>query len=266
MPDKKFLEEYPLYKKYEMDVSPTIGKIPKPKIHMFCEFCDSEQTFIMSNDYWDTVGKTYFPSRGLCVLAKYMCVGCETFQRYFLIKISIDLGYIMKVGQYLPWDISIDKNTEKTLKDHAAIFKKGLTCESQGYGIGAYAYYRRIVELIIDELLDSISDLMAGEDKIKYQKALDATKKVNNAQQKIELVKDILPPILRPNGMNPLSVLHDDLSCGLHQENDDECLRLAKEVREVLIFLIDQTIRSKESSKTFTDGMKKLLEKKSKRI
>ena len=264
MPDKKFLEEYPLYKKYEMDVSPTIGKIPKPKINMFCEVCDSEQTFIMNNDYWDDMNRLNIPVDNLCDLTRYLCVGCDTFHRYFLIKISRNLDSIMKVGQYPPRDISMDKNTEKSLKDHAAIFKKGLICESQGYGIGAYAYYRRIVELIIDELLDSISDLIVDEDKTKYQKALDDTKSVNNAQQKIELVKDLLPPILRPNGMNPLSVLHNNLSCGLHKENDEECLRLAEEVRGVLIFLINQTIRSKESSKTFTDGMKKLLDKKAK--
>lgn len=64
------------------------------------------------------------------------------------------------------------------LGEREETFKKGLTCESQGYGIGAYAYYRRIVEEVIDELLDGIADLMSGEDKEKYMEALEEKKKI----------------------------------------------------------------------------------------
>ena len=49
---------------------------------------------------------------------------------------------------------------------------KGLVSESQGYGIGAFAYYRRIVEEIIDEMLKQIGDLISGVDKERYAAAL----------------------------------------------------------------------------------------------
>ncbi|MFZ0548883.1 MAG: hypothetical protein WAM60_25760, partial [Candidatus Promineifilaceae bacterium] len=55
----------------------------------------------------------------------------------------------------------------------------------------------------------------------QYQFALAETKKTTITQDKINLVKDLLPAILRPDGMNPLSILHSSLSKGLHAESDE---------------------------------------------
>jgi hypothetical protein len=157
----------------------------------------------------------------------------------------------------------MDKNLEMTLGRHAKTFRKGLVCESQGYGIGAFAYFRRITEEIIDELLDSITDLIEIENKEKYLSALAATKKTKVTQEKIDLVKDMLPNILRPNGLNPLGVLHSELSEGIHANTDEACLENANHIKSILTFLINQIIVSRDASKQFTSGMKALLDKKS---
>jgi hypothetical protein len=139
---------------------------------------------------------------------------------------------------------------------------QGLACESHGYGIGANAYYRRIVEEIIDELLESITELIDPHEKSKYLEAIEETKKTIVAQEKIALVKDLPPAILRPEGMNPLSILHSSLSEGLHERTDEECLEAAKHIREILIFLVNQIALHRESSRRFTASMRKLLERK----
>ena len=169
----------------------------------------------------------------------------------------------MKIGQYPAWEIAGEPNLEKLLGVNAGYYKKGLICESQGYGIGAYAYYRRIVEKIIDELLDEIAELLSEDEKEKYNLALKKTKQTTVAQEKIVLVKDLLPAILRPNGMNPLSTLHATLSEGLHAESDEVCMEYAESCREILVFLVNQVAASKETSRTFSDRMRKLLDKKS---
>jgi len=71
----------------------------------------------------------------------------------------------------------------------------------------------------------------------------------------------LLPPILRPNGMNPLSTLHRILSEGLHQETDERCIELAMTIREVLVFLVNQVTATKASSSRFTESMRKLLDR-----
>jgi hypothetical protein len=196
----------------------------------------------------------------------YVCAGCHEFRRVFLIKISEKLDYFIKVGQYPEPDISIDKKLSDRLYGHKNLFQKGLICEKQGYGIAAYAYYRRIVELIIDGLLEDISDLVDEDGKEQYRKALEEIKKTQIMEEKIKLVKDLIPISLRPGGMNPLQALYEFLSEGLHGLSDEECIEIATDIRKILVDLIIHVNQSKEASKELTGSMKRLLDKKSKRI
>jgi hypothetical protein len=263
MPHKVFLETYPLYRKFKTTVPGQMSSLAKPRINMACPACKSSQTFAMTNEYWEGYAYMNFPSNGNTVRAKYLCTHCQKCIREFLIRLSPDLTFMTKVGQWPAWEIESDPLIEQMLGAHADHYKKGLVCESQSYGIGAFSYYRRIVEEIIDSLLDEIQALMAGEDLVRFKEALAKTKNTIVTQEKIDLVKDLLPPILRPDGMNPLGVLHSALSEGLHAESDDKCLEQAAVVREVLVFLVNQVHASKASAKSFTEGMRKLLEKKS---
>jgi uncharacterized protein YjaG (DUF416 family) len=139
---------------------------------------------------------------------------------------------------------------------------RGLICESQSYGIGAFAYYRRIVEEIIEKLLEDIPNLMSGEERQKYPAALQQVKQTRRADEKIKLVKDLLSEVLKPSGMNPLDMLFEALSEGLHGEIDDQCVELAQQVRQVLVYLVNRLLTVKTADQEFTEGMKKLLDRK----
>lgn len=279
MANKKFLEETPLYSKFKTDLrfkhrfssGLKANSLPKPAIHMYCKDCSSDQTFNMNNEYYDGRNNADEVINKQVKEVIYLCSSCRVNQRIFLISFSVEkenddsmnsILVLEKVGQIPAWDIKMDHNLESVLGDYASHYKKGLICESQSYGIGSYAYFRRVTEDIIDKLLDSIPDLLEGEDKEKYTVALQKTKETRITQEKIDLVKDLLPNSLRPNGLNPLDALHSALSEGLHAEDDKTCLRYADAIKEVLIYLVNQIIKKKEDSKKFTDGMKKLLDKK----
>lgn len=259
MPNKEFLESYPLYRKYKMKVPKTLKGLSTPGVKLYCKKCRSVQTFI----FFDYPGFNYENSslNGEVVELIYSCGGCDDSWQYYFIKISDDLDYIMKVGQYPPWEISMNKNLKKMLGEYEETYKKGLICESQGYGIGAYAYYRRIVERIIDELLDGIVDLVSGEKKEKYTEALKETKKSHVAQDKIKIVQDLLPPILMPEGNNPLKLLYSQLSKGIHSFSDEECLKRAGNIRSILLFLVEEIISHRNSAKKFNESIKGLLSK-----
>jgi hypothetical protein len=219
---------------------------------------------MMYNQWFE--GKEYsnFPSKGMTVPARYICASCQSFKRTFFIRIDDDLGSVTKIGQYPPWDIKPDKNIKAMLGEHKELLAKGMILESQGYGIGSFGYYRRIVEDIIGQLLEDIQSLLSDSELMAYKSALEKVRLTKITAEKIELVQDLLPPILRPEGMNPLSLLHGVLSEGLHAADDERCLELAGEVREILGFLAAQIAISKNSSRSFTDKMKILLEKKDK--
>ena len=229
---------------------------------MLCPSCESEQTFQQTNEYFEGFQYLSSTAKGEVLRAVYRCSHCDEYERYFFVAIDTELKWLMKVGQHPSWEIQGDPNIEKLLGKHSGYYRKGLVCESQGYGIGAFGYYRRIVEEVIDELLTEISALMSGDDLKQFSSALEKTRATIVTQEKIELVKDLLPGILRPNGMNPLSALHSSLSEGLHAESDDQCLEQAAIIRQILVFLVNQVAASRATSKDFTDSMRKLLEKK----
>ena len=259
---KEFLEEYSLFRKFKLPgINNDLRKWQKTSISMVCPTCNSHQTFTMVNEFDRNQSGSVWATNMVLIL-KYLCQGCGKFQREFFVYINDTSDTIYKVGQYPEWEIKVEKKLENTLKEHSVLFKRGLVCESQGYGIGAFAYYRRITENIIDDLLESIYELIDSADKQKYKSALDKTKKTRVAQEKIELIKDLLPSILKPNGINPLQVLHSELSKGLHSETDENCLEISGHIKTVLIFLITQILQSQESMREFTHSMKSILGKK----
>lgn len=268
MPDSTFLETYPLYKKFEFALGENsrAKDIPAVAIHVYCAQCDSEHTFQLWHGYgiWDHAHNYNVNERvrGSVVGAIYRCTSCLQFQRHFLLKVDPEGKYVMKVGQEPAWDISIEKTLAKALGARVGYFKKGLINESQGYGIGAFSYYRRVVEEIIDELLSEIADLLADEEQQEYRTALEEVKKTRVAQDKIKVVKDLLPPILRPANRNPLSILHGVLSEGLHGLSDEECIDRAAAIRQVLSFLISEVSARKAAAKSFTESMQVLLDRK----
>ncbi len=278
---KEFLETYPLYRKLKVDepyYNTQLDDISTPAINMYCKSCGSVQTFNISNEIWEILASNEYGAKtidvwGVPIRMRYLCSACNSYFYHFYVLFSLKTkaekngtiyysGSVQKIGQTPQWEIDMDPKLEKTLGEHADLYKKGLVCESESYGIGAYAYFRQITEKIIDELLISVEDLIDEEDKGKYKDALDQVKKTRVAEQKIELVQDLLPTSLQPNGNNPLKLLHSSLSDGLHNRTDEECLESADNIKNILIYLVEEIQTRKSKAKTFTDKMKKLLEKK----
>lgn len=261
MPDAEFLETYPLYRRKTFAIGPTMVQLPKVQINMDCGRCKAVRTFAMVNEYWQAFGVVNSNIAGEIVEAKYLCVSCRAFKRYFALQVAEDRASITKVGQTPAWSVAANADVSQMLGDHRTYLQKGLISESQGYGIGAFAYYRRIVEETIDELLSDVERLIPESERDAFTVALGKAKQTRVTAEKIELVQDLLPAILRPDGMNPLSLLHGVLSEGLHADTDERCLELAANVREILTFLASQVATASREARSFTEKMRTLLQK-----
>jgi len=271
---KHFIEKYPLYRKAAVgpfSYYASVSSLKWPTVNFYCPNCKLVQTYTMNNEEW------YERQGDLEVYrVQYCCVGCEKDIRAFFIEIkkeiietkgdnSFAIFYLKKIGQLPAWSIKIDKKLEKILekKQVVDLYKKGLISESQGYGIGAFAYYRRVVEKTIDDLLNLIGELLEGEEKERYSQVLEKTKSSKRVEDKLKIVKELLPFFLKPGGTNPLSIIYSALSDGLHNKNDDVCLEKAELIRESLLYLVSQIIEKKEENKKFVGRIKKLLQKNS---
>lgn len=271
---EELFEKYPLYTKMKINELPSsLSDIKVININMYCKKCKNVRTFNSLNSFYspfqnsmstkyssinfEEFTKKY--NEEIIVRCVYYCAACNDFRRYFLLKIDKDLSNVEKIGQYPPWDISIEKEFKQVLGKYENYYKNGKICESQSYGIGAFSYYRRAIEEIIDYMLDSISELMEGEDKEKYKKALEKVKQTKNTSKKIELVYDLTPPVLNPKEFNSLKTLHDKLSGGIHGKSDEDCLKDAQILRETTLFVIKKILIEPKEKMDFTNKMRKLL-------
>lgn len=270
---KEFFEKHPLYVRFPFHVENDADTLKFPSINLTCIVCSSEQTFTCKDLHGRCIHhgavtrlRDYTPTPvvGETILVEYNCAGCNNFIRYFLIRIGEDLEHIEKIGQFPPPSISIDENLKKMLGKHQDIFRKGLICENQGYGIGAFAYYRRIIEAIIDDLLDKIWSLYSVEERKQFTSDFEKIKNTKVAEDKIKIAKDILPPTLTHGGVNPLKTIYEVLSEGIHSKTDEECSAIADCIRSTLIALINQVTTTIESQKQIVRGTQELLRKRGK--
>ena len=276
MANKDFLEKYPLYKKYYFEPRQRwnvieIEKLSTPSINMHCRVCGYLQTYNVNEDTKYTQPRGFVENN--IFRLQYFCTGCKNDIIEFAIRFQHSLIkgkkgeedtynlYMEKIGQFPAWSIDMDKELEKILGEHSDYYKKGLVCESQSYGIGAYAYFRRITENVIGQLLESILDLVDTDQKEIYKKRLEDVKDEKSTEKKIDLISDLLPKSLIVDGVNPLKTLHSVLSQGIHNETDEECMKKAEIIRNVLVFLVNQITRSRNDKKSFVESLKKLLTK-----
>jgi hypothetical protein len=281
MLSKEFLQDYPLYRKFNAQLPENLyqgspPRITTPAIRLYCPVCALDHTFTTTLILIGTKKHKGQPepsmaSHGLIsgrlALVESSCVSCNDYCQFFILYFDEELKYVTKVGQFPSWSITVGKHLVDILGEHESTYKKGLICESQGYGIGAYAYYRRIVENIIDDLLQLIKDLLDDNEQKEFDEAVRNIQASTVAKEKIEAVKDLLPAKIRPDGMNPLSLLHETLSKGIHSMSDEECLEAAGDIRKVLTYLVEQISlanEAKQSSYEFTQSMRNLLAKRSK--
>ncbi len=166
--------------------------------------------------------------------------------------------FIQKVGQLPSFEISPDKIVEKYLTDEDIVnYKKALINLSVSYGIGAYSYFRRIIENEIKRIIEDISTIdFEGVDKIK--KAMESYKIDHQMSNLINVVNDFLPKSLMELGDNPIKLLYAQLSEGIHAFSDEQCLKKAELIDKVLTYVIKKVNEEKYQLLDVKEAMKKL--------
>jgi hypothetical protein len=221
--------------------SGTYRDIATPNLDLHCDTCDGLRTFENNNEYPGSLSG----DRTVHAQLDYVCRNCkESFKKYYLVFWGDgESGPIQKVGEYPTFSPPTPRRLFDLIgEDHREMFLKGRRAENRGLGIGAYAYYRRIVEeqktSIVDEIIQVAKRVGATEDTLK---ALAELKDERQFKTAIEKLKKGFPDSLLIDGHhNPLLLLHNALSKGIHEMSDEECLELATSIRVVLTELAER--------------------------
>jgi hypothetical protein len=121
------------------------------------------------------------------------------------------------------------------------LFLQGRRAELRGLGIGAFAYYRRVVENQKGRLISEIGKVAAKlSPNAQLGNRFDKAAKETQFSAAIDAVRGAIPSVLLIDGHNPLTLLYTALSEGIHENSDERCLELANSIRVVLTELADR--------------------------
>jgi hypothetical protein len=207
------------------------------------------------------------------VLVSYHCTNCRSGVKVFGVKAQREeleyAGFCTKIYQEPPFGQPIPKRLFKIIgEDNREPFLQARRAIARGLGIGAYAYYRRIVENTKFALLDSVLDVAqatkAPTEQIELLKKAQSERQFSKA---IEMLRDVgaIPAVLLIDGHNPLALLHDLLSEGIHELDDEECLKRAQEAEVILCEVADRMQIALTERKMVKSALSSILNRKAKK-
>jgi hypothetical protein len=204
--------------------------------------CDGTRTFsCISGGGW-----IYTDGGSHSAYVRYQCRNCCKTTKLFAIVAKIEknvqpekgafAGLAVKLGELPPFGPYTPAKVLRLIQDDRELFLLGRRAENHGMGIGAFAYYRRVVENQKQRLFDKIIEV-AKRLSVPSDQIVELQAERDNWQftSSVGALKAVVPQALLLNGHNPLTLLHRALSAGIHAKTDEECLHVAKSIRVVLI-------------------------------
>ena len=236
-------------------------ELAMPDIQLYCrsESCNGTMFFRSRRKPLNLA--TYPPPH---IYVTYRCSNCLKTSKIFALVVFWDKdttsGKCYKVGEIPRYGPPTPSRLIDLIGPDRDIFLKGRNCENQGLGIGAFAYYRRVVEnqkdRIISEIIRVANKLNAPEETIRE---LEAAKAETQFRRALDSVKKSIPAVLLIGGHNPLRLLHSALSDGLHVRTDAQCLERAGSIRVVLTELSERLSQALKDEAELNKALSHLL-------
>ena len=218
-----------------------IKVINKPELELHCsgDSCNGIR-FFRCTEVFSNPGPHLQENSSNYLYVTYRCSNCLRTTKVYSFTAILDTneeshGMCYKFGELPPYGQPVPPRLIKLIGPDRDIFLKGRNCENQGLGIGAFTYYRRVVEnqknRILAEIVKVSKKIGVPQDKID---TLREAIKETQFSKALEMAKDVMPESLLIDGHSPIRLLHHALSRGVHALSDEECLKLASTVRLVL--------------------------------
>jgi hypothetical protein len=240
-----------------------------PELELYCETeaCSGMRLFSTKTSYQLS---TKTAADGFIT---YVCKNCgqkfKTFAiRSWFVGDDLENPTWVKFGERPRFGPPVSRRLNTLIEPERDLFLKGRRCEMQGLGIGAFSYYRRMVEGLKDRLLDkviSVCKKLPSTEAIVQE--LEKAKAEFHFSKAIEGIHHAIPQVLLIDGHhNPLTLLHGALSAGIHNHTDDECLAFATDIRVVLTEFADRLGNALKDNNEVTSAVSRLLNRTSRTI
>ncbi len=231
-----------------------------PNLKLYCHQCSGERNF--SGEIAAEGEISYFYDFNLI----YTCNNCKEYIKTYSIRLTCSDNhyFAQKFGEIPHFGEQTPAHLLRIIQKEKDNFLKGKACEDHALGIGAFAYYRRIVENswkdIIDKTITAVQ-ILSPPDKEEIVEHLNELASENQFSKAVKQFD--LPPSLTMNNHNPLLILHKTLSQGIHDSSDEACLAQASSVRTILLEMTARISSIKKEDRALIDAVNSLANPKS---
>jgi hypothetical protein len=238
----------------------TIVATPDLQLHCTSDTCNGLRFFLCGQD------KAIYSSTRDFFLP-YLCRNCLATTKTFAIHAEriVDTldAEVIKFGELPAFGPPTPARVISLIGPDREMYLKGRRTENQGLGIGAFAYYRRVIEnqkgRIIGEIAKVAARLGATEPVLRR---FEVAQNETQFSKAVDDIKDAIPQVLLIDGHNPLTLLHTALSEGLHAQSDEDCLEFASDIRVVMTELADRISQALKDEAELKSAISRLLSRK----
>jgi hypothetical protein len=239
------------------------GLLPK----QIRQFCDNKPCGYET--LWENSAQTIYFGAEFINQNSYTCRNCgKNTVRYCYIWQERDSNNIfLKVGQYPELEERVPDTLKSALDaEDLKLYKNALRMRNFNLGVAAVAYMRRVIENKMNDMLEILHEAAiahnAQAEVMAHHKEMMEEKRFSI---KVDYAGTLLPASLRPSGKpNPMAVLHELASDGLHAKSDEECVDIFDACRRTFEFVFGKLRIETEDARTFVTEMAGLADKKSK--
>jgi hypothetical protein len=246
----EFLFNAPLYTVYTVTPADLTQLLGQP-VDGYCPYCHKPSTFTspasdaaararLANALrgGTEVGNGNF-SRAQHILCQQdkltiTCARSESHSVQFVFRLDENMQ-LQKIGQFPSLaDIAIDESkTYRTVltPEDSSEFHKAIGLAAHGVGIGSVVYLRRIFERLIIRRFEEFKTVEGWADDDFPNRMAD----------RVDFLRAHLPPFLVEN-----SRIYSILSLGLHELDEEQCLRFFPILKASIIWILDEDKKKKE--------------------
>jgi hypothetical protein len=249
----QFIEEYPLYSKFGTNQPIVAADLNNLAFNFFCKHEKEIQPFRLGTAIHN--GKTHpahIPdslSEGAVIdfieMFTGICQSCEKYHVNIIISGASQKEkpkyFIRKIGQYPAPGSSIVKLPNEICdflnEEDCEFYRKGLKNLELESGIGAFSYFRKMIENEMQKIIEALSDPYSP-DGHKIAEVIVAYKKDRQKSKLIEEITQYLPKSLKEHGANILLVLCDTVSMDMRGLTEKECIKKSKDIDTIFRYLV----------------------------
>ncbi len=234
-----------------------------PIIELYCnsDFCEGYRFFESESTMYLSTEKRNNE------FIEYRCKNCHQSTKTYAIVLEIvadkNEAISIKLGEFPAFGPPTPSKLSELIGPDKNFFLLGRKCELQGLGIGAFVYYRRVIENQKDRIFDRVIQVTR---KINSNPELiielENAKKETQFSKAVDSIKHAMPEILLIDNHSPLKLLHDALSDGVHDKSDEECLDLAQSIRIVLSEFSNRLAQALNDEAELKKALSKLMNRK----